>query len=315
MGNSKKLPAIASALLLVSAMACHAPQAQSTPGPLVPAWQTAAGGKMTFEAASLKRSEPDAPFESNVSLDGLDGPPAGNLFKANAPLMAYVRFAYKITDSDQVRGIYDTLPRWARAPLSFDIEARAGGTPTRDQLRLMVQALLEGRFKLASHWEARPNEEPSFVLTRPEKPDQQFEPHRTGKPCVNKSSGSPTIEAPGKDTEALRYCGVVTWRKDGQQYVRMSSLTLPQMIQYLQSGAMEEVPVNPYATVDGTGQTDLFDLDLQFVPGGNESGSKPYASGPILIEAIGKQFSLRFVYRKVQMETLIIDHLEKPVLD
>ena len=315
MRNSKKLWPITSALSLVFAMACHAPQTKSTPGPLVPEWQTAAGGKMTFEAASVKRSEPDARFESNVSLDGLDGPPAGNVLKATAPLMAYVRFAYKITDSDQVRGIYDALPVWARAPLSFDIEARAGGTPTRDQLRLMVQTLLEDRFKLASHWETRPNEEPSFVLTRPEKPDQQFEPNRIGKRCVNKPSESLVIEAPGKDTETLRYCGVVTWRRDGQQYVRMSSVTQSQMIQYLQSGVMEDGPVKPYAAVDGTGQTDLFDLDLQFVPGANGSDRKSYASGPALIEAIRKQFSLRFVYRKVQLESLTIDHLEKPVLD
>ena len=45
----------------------------------------------------------------------------------------------------------------------FEIDARAEGNPTKDQMRLMMQSLLADRFKLAVHFEAR--EAPVFDLT------------------------------------------------------------------------------------------------------------------------------------------------------
>jgi uncharacterized protein (TIGR03435 family) len=288
----------ASALLLIFTMACRAPQTPPAPEPLMPEWQRATGSRMQFETATVKPSEPGAPFESNVNLDGMDGPSTGNELKANAPLIAYLFFAYKITDSNLAGVIYQELPGWAQAPQFFTIEARAAGTPSRDQLRLMMQALLTDRFKLATHWEKVKFHEPSFVLSQAET-GQKFQPHPSDKPCVHKPGESPVIEVPGEDSQAPRYCGIVTWHKDGQQYVRINNMRQAQMIQYLNNGSMEGGLQTSYSTVDGLGLTGLFDMDLQF-----RAGAK--IPGPMLVDAVRKRFSLVIVYQEVPKEMMLI---------
>ena len=105
---------------------------------------------MTFEVASVKLSKMSGRPTSNVSLEVGDAyAPTGGLFSAtNTPLVGeLMRFAYKSTLSTR-RWI---LPAWADGTDRFDIEARAQGNPTKDQMRLMMQSLMADRFKLVMH--------------------------------------------------------------------------------------------------------------------------------------------------------------------
>ena len=69
----------------------------------------------------------------------------GGLFIArNWPFVYYLQFAYKIT-AGQYLALTRRLPDWTKID-RFDIEARAEGDPTKDQMRLMVQSLLAERF-------------------------------------------------------------------------------------------------------------------------------------------------------------------------
>ena len=63
-------------------------------------------------------------------------------------------------------------PDWVRSD-HYDIEARAAGQATKDQMRLMMQSLLAERFKLAVHWETR--QAPVFALVdaTPESPGRK----------------------------------------------------------------------------------------------------------------------------------------------
>lgn len=66
-------------------------------------WQKAAGGKMSFEVASVKedKDEPTAAnFHSNVTLNAADDfVPTGGLFSAtNQWFTEYLVFAYKLTE-------------------------------------------------------------------------------------------------------------------------------------------------------------------------------------------------------------------------
>ena len=83
--------------------------------------------------------------------------------------MAYLLFAYKISDSNQGRALFDKLPAWGKAPQFFNVQGRAEGAPTRDQMRLMVQAMLADRFKLAIHREMQQREEYLLVVDKPDK--------------------------------------------------------------------------------------------------------------------------------------------------
>ncbi len=76
------------------------------------------------------------------------------MFAANSGLIDYLIFAYKITDSGQYGLILDQLPEWAKTE-RFYVDARAEGSPSKDEVRLMMQTLLAERFKLALHTETR----------------------------------------------------------------------------------------------------------------------------------------------------------------
>ena len=66
--------------------------------PGVPDWQTAAGGKMAFEVASVKPATGFRP--PNVPLGGGDAKPPGGRFSGTLPLVVCINFAYKLEPGD-----------------------------------------------------------------------------------------------------------------------------------------------------------------------------------------------------------------------
>jgi bla regulator protein blaR1 len=110
--------------------------------------------KMAFEVASVKPSDPDMWRAPNFPLDPGDAYVAtGGRFSAVFPLSTYIEFAYKLgLTPEQRKSMYAHLPRWVETD-NYDIDARAAGNPTKDQMRLMMQSLLADRFKLAVHFD------------------------------------------------------------------------------------------------------------------------------------------------------------------
>lgn len=130
-------------------------------------WEKAAGGKISFDVASIKQNLSGLPPvgdnpTANFPLDdGYAYAANGALLSVtNFPLQAFIDFAYKLTPS-QVQGIRLQLPKWATTE-RFDLQAHAPASTTKDQMRLMMQSLLADRLKLAVHWETR--EAPVFGL-------------------------------------------------------------------------------------------------------------------------------------------------------
>src|SRR5580704_5521232 len=144
--------------------------AQTPPqSPAVPQWQADAGGKMTFDVASIKRDKSSDGRRTNFSLGpGDDYSPSGGLFTAtNMPVSAYIFFAYKVT-INQLNLLLPQLPKWVTSD-GYDIQARAVGNPTKDQMRLMMQSLLADRFKLTIHYEIRQMPVFGLILVKPGK--------------------------------------------------------------------------------------------------------------------------------------------------
>src|SRR5947209_2317895 len=74
----------------------------------------------------------------------------GLLVAENSSLDELIRFAYQLKDY-QISG-----PSWLNADSEcFDVQAKAPVDTSKKQVRLMLQALLEERFKLATHRETR----------------------------------------------------------------------------------------------------------------------------------------------------------------
>jgi hypothetical protein len=78
------------AITLAAALLCHAQQASDTPD-----WQIKAGGKMSFDVASIKLSPPGARNNAGFPLDNGDAFQPTSLFSAVDPLWTYILFAYK----------------------------------------------------------------------------------------------------------------------------------------------------------------------------------------------------------------------------
>jgi len=166
--------------------------------PDVPDWQKAAGGKMAFDVASVKPT--NRPALPSFPLDTGNAKTAGGRFSAAFALAFYINFAYKL-EPFQWHALESQLPKWATTDM-YEIQAKAEGNPTKDQMRLMMQLLLADRFKLKVHFET--HEEPVLALTlvTPGKMGPKLIPHDQGPPCPD-SYTAPTLGDLPKDTDVF----------------------------------------------------------------------------------------------------------------
>jgi len=68
------------------------------------------------------------------------------------------------------------LPKWVSTD-SFDVQARAEGNSTQDQMCLMLRSLLADRFGLTVHVETAQPPVLALVLEKPGKTGPKLRPH------------------------------------------------------------------------------------------------------------------------------------------
>src|SRR5579871_2042488 len=111
--------------------------------PLLSGPQTAPSPVPAFEVASIKPAKPGV---RGYSIQPLPG----GLHVANTPLKLLIAEANHVFDFQISGG-----PKWLDED-RYDIEAKAaGGSPTKGQLRDMLQKLLADRFRVVLHRETR----------------------------------------------------------------------------------------------------------------------------------------------------------------
>jgi uncharacterized protein (TIGR03435 family) len=112
--------------------------------------------KPAFEVASIK-------VNGSVGESGMLKPTPDGLMIENYPMTALIAWAWNLPP-------YEVLaPPWfkgAQASAGYDIVAKAAGPAPRDQLRLMLQTLLEERFHLAVHFEKKDTPVYELVLAK-----------------------------------------------------------------------------------------------------------------------------------------------------
>lgn len=272
-------------------------------------WQKAAGGKMSFEVASVKLDNtPMGPgtIHSNIDLSPLPGfaPTGGHFSVVNYGIGAYISFAYKMTGEQNI-ALRRQLPQWTRSS-RYDIEARSAGDPTKDQFRLMMQSLLADRFKLALHFETKPTSVMTLVVNKPGKLGLQLRPHDTTVPCV--AADSTTEENPqtiaGGFPEA---CGQVAFTAHhGQFQLGARDISIQLFANYI--GDSDTTGLTK-PIVDGTGLKGNFDFTIDFVP---PDQPPQYANGPTFFEALKDQLGLKVESgHTAPVETPVIDHIEQ----
>jgi bla regulator protein BlaR1 len=279
-------------------------------------WEKAAGGKMSFDVASVKQNTSGSnAANTNFSWTmGTEAPQTGGLFLAtNWPLYQYIFFAYKPALVQQ-DAVLDALPKWAKTE-HFDIEARTSGKPTADQYRLMMQALLAERFKLTVHFETQEASVFALIFAKPGKFGPQLRLHLDNPPCG--------------DTSAVSSGGLLTASPDGFPTVcgRVSPMR-PKTLGRLAAFGGRDVTLADFVSrmgynakselgqplIDGTGLSDKVDLFIEWTPpmppGANISPETQDAPG--LAAALNDQLGLKLESTKTDLENMIIDHIEEP---
>jgi uncharacterized protein (TIGR03435 family) len=281
--------------------------------PVARDWQIAAGGKMTFEVASIK---PDTgPFRSpSFPLDASDAfRPVGGRFSADFPLATYITFAYKLSLApEQRQTMLAHLPDWV-ASERFDIQARAPGTPTKDQMRLMMQSLLADRFGLKVHFETQVVPVLAMQFVKPGQTGPKLRPHSEGVPCETTPA---TNTPPAPNSEVFPpVCDIMAITINANRLARAGSrnttmallaAALPTMGSRLQR-----------AVVDQTGLGGRFDFTLEWTPEPNappqpDSAVPVDAPGTAFLDALREQLGLKLMATKAPLQILVVDHVERP---
>jgi uncharacterized protein (TIGR03435 family) len=205
------------------------------------------------------------------------GPLAGGeRYRAvNAPLSWLMSAAYGVP----LRMI-SGLPQSFSGDL-YDIEAKAERPVNRDQMMTMLQHLLEDRFKLVVRRETR--EMTAYVLV------------------VGKS---------GAKVEESSDGGELAVQKVNASKSTYRNISIPMFANLLASIVDDTV-------ADQTGLKGMYNFSLNFMPEhlgpgvleGRERGPDPNA--PSLSAALQDQLGLKLESRKVPLETLIVDRIEK----
>ena len=294
-------------LLMLGSQALAQNAAQPLP---TPAWQIAAGGKKAFEVASVKLDP--GPFRPpNFPLDAGDAfRPVGGRFSADFPLLTYITFAYKVTlTQDQRQALLAHLPAWV-ATDRFDIQARAEGNPTKDQMRLMMQSLLAERFKLAVHFETQVVPVLAMTLVKPGKTGLKLRPHSEGVPCEKTPPTNDSRQAPG--TEAFpSVCEVYAMTINSLAKAGSRNTTLD-----LLAGALPSMGQLDHPVVDQTGLTGRYDFVIEWAPENNRPGpasdALPDLAGPTFVAALREQLGLKLEPTKAPLPILVVDHVERP---
>lgn len=301
-------------LVLLSLLLVIAPGSLAQSLPLTPSRM--ADHKLQFEVASVRENKSDSKAASNFPLDrGNVYYPTGGVFSAtNQSLVAYLIFAYKVNVSEFRGGLMRCLPKWAIAD-KFDIIARAESQrPTKDEMRLMLQSLLEDRFKLQVHREKQQMPVFGLYLVKPGKTGPQLRPHDPISSC-SAPLPVPMGEIPVATMVGLwpANCGDGTEVRISKYRLREGGrdVTMTAIADWLTGSGESDRPI-----LDQTGLNGTFDFILEFDPEslGREGVSNiPHEnSGPTFIDAMKDQLGLHVKKQEGSVSIFVVDNVEYP---
>jgi uncharacterized protein (TIGR03435 family) len=223
--------------------------------------QAAPQSRPEFEVASIKPHPPDDDVP-NVSM----ARDPGRVTYTSVTVRSLIRQAYGLK-------VYPLASRGdALSADRYDVIAKTPPDTSKQQTMLMLQALLEERFKLAVHRETK--ELPIYALVLGKNGPKFRE--------VQDDGSAPEIGSGG-----------------GHQ-IRAHHISMKLLASTLQGYIGDSV-------VDSTGLAGIYNLNLDFTL--DESMS---AEGENLFEAVQRQLGLKLEARKGPVEVVVLDHVEKP---
>jgi uncharacterized protein (TIGR03435 family) len=250
------------------------------PAPPPPRKQMPADAEPGVEVATIKPNNTGGSSMQVLTFRGR------TLVTQNSSLADLIMFAY----SAQMKQIIGA-PDWIEKD-RYDVNATPDveGTPTADQVRILIRNLLADRFQLKFHHDKR--ELSAFVL-------------RVGKDGAKVKPSEPNGNLHGVGMQAAK-SGALLFANNSP----ISAFT-----NFLQSLVLDR-PV-----VDQTGLTGKYDLAVTLTLDDSMFNGHPPAfpkpadgvePAPNLFEAIQEQLGLKLTPEKTQVDVLAIDHVGKP---
>jgi len=243
--------------------------------------------KPRFEVASIKRNESRRMSDSPVPRVQ----PGGRFRAGNASVEQLLWYAYD-WKSYRIVGGAD----WVRQD-QFDVSAIAATEAPVAQIKLMVQSLLEDRFKLVMHVEQREMRYLALVRTRPDGP--------LGRGLVRIDECTPAIVNELRQKFPEKYPGPGQGMASG-----CSAKGLDTLADYVTIG--QDIPV-----VDATGLEGSFYYFFRaqpVIPAELRSRVRPGADVnlPDLSTALAEQLDLKLESRRGPVDMLVIDSVQPP---
>jgi uncharacterized protein (TIGR03435 family) len=283
-----------------------APAAQvSESRPGAPA--TAAAKAYAFDVVSIRQNiSPMQMMMGPQSGPPQYGPTADGYRMANQSLVLPLLTAYVpqvggatfYSPQDQIKGLPDWLMRER-----YDIDARIAGEDRAEwqkpesqkvMLQAMLQAMFAERCKLAVHREVKEVGVSSLVVAK-------------GGPKFKETD--PTVEHP--DGMKLPWGGVMAFSNGAMSFYGATMASFASMMSSFGNGGR---PIQ-----DKTGLTGKYDItlklgDMMMGPAQGEQQSATAASDPgaSITSLLQEQLGLKLESAKGQVETLVIDHMERP---
>ncbi len=248
-----------------------------------------------FEVASIRPNT-----SGNAQGQGLAGPQPGGRFVAmGATLKRLVAAAY---DDLQIVG----GPSWIDSS-RFDMNARAAGDVSPNDMRRMLRSLLADRFKLVVHTETR--ERPIYVLSTA-RTDRNLGPKLRESDAACAREARTFVPGPPGGPPA---CGDF---RMGARSLTARGMSMPMFAQVMRSRVGRPV-------VDRTGLAAAYDLDLEWTsdlglqqaPAGSAGASELTPEGLSLFTALQEQLGLRLQSDRGLVDVVVIDSAEQPAPD
>lgn len=257
---------------------------------------------MSFDVASVKPARQGTP--PGVKLEN-------GRVTANLTLSGYIVFAWNLMPTrEQTDSMLAHVPKWVSTD-NFAIEAVAAGTPAKDQMRLMVRSLLADRFQLQVHTVTTEAAVIALTSARPGETGPKLRPHSEGQPCnvhlPSPKSGVYDVGVFPPTCEEL----LAVPRDHGVVMVAGRDLTIQKIATFLSSLGLLTRPV-----VDQTRFSGHFDFTIEFTPE-PPAPTQDALPGDIpattLEEAVHEQLGLKLKPTRAPLDTLVVDHAERPL--
>jgi bla regulator protein blaR1 len=266
----------------------------------------------TFEVASIK------PNTTPGRMGGGGGP--GRVNMVGMPGRRLIAQAYEIHDTQIIGG-----PDWLGSQ-GYDINATMNGTPSPEDRRMMMKALLRDRFKLVFHTEKRDLPIYALVVVRSDGrlgpglkriPDDECP--APGSRRGASPGGPPPPAASPFDPNAVAACGSIVFGPG-----RLLAHGVP--IDML-SGSLGRLPAITSFNRPVTNLTKLegfYDFDFRFgndlgrggppPPGSPAAAPNAITPGdePVLFTALQEQLGLKLNPQRATLDVLIIDSIDRP---